>query len=231
MIDSVNNKKIKEYAKLKQKKYRKQSNKFLVEGYNIVEEALKANCLLEVMTTETYDFDNVTIVSEDVIRKLSTTETPQPIIGVCIQKDPNFIPDKILALDGINDPGNLGTLIRSAVAFGFNRILLSSDTVDIFNPKVIRATQGAIFKISYEIGDLIELIRNYPNYKVITTSLNVRHSYTKSDKQILVLGNESNGVSDELLAIADSNYLVHTDSVESLNVAVAGSIIMNNIRV
>ena len=152
MITSVDNKRIKEVSKLNNRKYRKEMSLFLVEGSHLVEEAYKHNLLVETYSLDENDYPNNNVVSENVMRKISSLDTVSNIIGVCKFKKENELGNKLLILDDIQDPGNLGTIIRSAVAFNVDTIILSNDTVDLYNPKVIRATQGMIFNINIIIG-------------------------------------------------------------------------------
>lgn len=235
-IVSVNNEYIKYLNKLKERKIRKQENLFIVEGYHLVEEAYKANRLVEILSTDKeqkYSNINQIIVTEQIIKKISSTQNPQNIIGVCKTVESDEIKgNKILLLDNINDPGNLGTLIRSSLGFGFDTIIVSHDTVDVYNEKVIRASQGAIFQINVIYADLDKTIKDLQKneYIVIGTSLNTDitpKSIMKYGKCALLLGNEANGVNEELLKQTDINVKIEINNkLESLNVAVAGSILM-----
>jgi len=171
MIESMTNKRIVNINKLSKKKYRQIDRKFIVEGFHLVEEAKKSGALIEVLSTEEYEFENVTLVSSEIIDKLSNSVTPQKIIGVCEMTQTSVESDRVLILDDISDPGNLGTLIRSAVAFGFNKIIVSNDTCDIYNAKVLRGTQGALFYAEIIKGDIVEEINKLQGYRVIGTSL------------------------------------------------------------
>ena len=175
-IDSLNNNYIKELLKLKLKKYRDAEKKFLVEGYHLVEEA-KDN-LVEVLIVDEKDIvegvSNI-LVTKEIIKKLSFSETPQMIIGVCkylsYNENENF--NKVLLLDGLQDPGNIGTLIRSALGFGIDLVVLSNDSVDLYNDKLIRSSQGALFKVKTvqkDIKEMISLLKKH-NIKVFGTSL------------------------------------------------------------
>ena len=150
MITSVNNEKIKELAKLKEKKYRDKSNTFLVETFHLVEEAYKNNLLEEVFILDGYDLNidiTINIVTETIMKKLSSTDTIPEIVGVVRKKDDKtIVGNRVLVLDRIQDPGNLGTIIRSSKAFNIDTIILSN-TVDLYNPKVLRSTQGLLFNI------------------------------------------------------------------------------------
>lgn len=233
-INSVNNEYIKELSKLKNKKYRDELGLFIVEGYHLVKEAKKN--LVDVLVIDEKDaiqgVNNI-LVTEDVIKKLSFSQTPQNIIGVCKIKENNEIcGSRYLILDGIQDPGNLGTLIRTALGFGIDTIVASLDTVDIYNDKVIRASQGSIFNINYIKGDLNEIIHGLKlrGIKIIGTSLKSSVDLKKidcSDNFAIILGNEGNGVRENILNLADINVRINmSDKLESLNVAIAGSIIM-----
>lgn len=232
MITSVNNNKIKEICKLKDKKYRKEVGLFLVEGLHLVEEAYKRNLLCEVYSLYETSYSNSTIVSLNVMKKLSFLKTPPSIIGVCKFIKEREIGNKILILDNIQDPGNLGTIIRSSVAFGVDTLVLSKDTVDIYNPKVIRATQGMLFNINIITCDLVNFINDLKskNYKVYST--NVENGIEVKnlvicEKYAIIMGNEGNGVSKKLQDISDGNiYIKMNPSCESLNVGVATSIIL-----
>ena len=237
MISSTNNEKIKELSKLKIKKYRDESNKFLVEGKHLVEEAYKSNLLLEVFTIEDRILFNVetTIITPDVMKKLSSTDTIPSIVGVVKKKeDTEIIGDKILLLDNIQDPGNLGTIIRSAAAFDIETIVLSNDTVDLYNPKVIRATQGMIFKMNIVIGDIktaMHIIRdkNITIYGTDVVSGILPNTLSTDEKSrfALVVGNEGNGISPEVYSLCDKMLFIKmNNNVESLNVGVATSIIL-----
>ena len=237
MISSTNNEKIKELSKLKIKKYRDESNKFLVEGKHLVEEAYKSNLLLEVFTIEDRILFNVetTIITPDVMKKLSSTDTIPSIVGVVKKKEnTEIIGEKILLLDSIQDPGNLGTIIRSAAAFDIETIVLSNDTVDLYNPKVIRATQGMIFKMNIVIGDIktaMHMIRdkNITIYGTDVVSGILPNTLSTDEKSrfALVVGNEGNGISPEVYSLCDKMLFIKmNNNVESLNVGVATSIIL-----
>lgn len=232
-INSVNNDYIKELSKLKNKKYRDELGLFIVEGYHLVKEA--KNYLVDVLITDENDkveeVNNI-LVTEDIIRKLSFSQTPQKIIGVCKMKENELSGSRYLLLDNIQDPGNLGTLIRTALGFGIDTIVSSLDTVDIYNDKVLRASQGALFHINYIKGDLFEIIPKLKlrGIKVIGTSLKSSVDLKKidySDNFAVILGNEGCGVREEVLNLTDVNVRIEmSEKLESLNVAIAGSIIM-----
>ena len=232
MIDSLDNKKIKEIASLKIKKYRDQYGLFLVEGKHLVDEAKKSGLLEEViLLDDEYDFDKKLIVSEKVMKKLSFQDSIPSIMGVCKIKDSKLIGSKYLLLDGIQDPGNLGTIIRSSLAFGVDTIVLSKDSVDLYNDKVIRSTQGMIFHINIIRCDLEDVINKIKgDIKIIGTSLGDStplRSIDKLERYALIVGNEGNGVKKEILDLCDDIVRIEMNKdVESLNVGVATSIIL-----
>ena len=232
MIDSLDNKKIKELTSLKIKKYRDQYGLFLVEGKHLVDEAKKSGLLEEViLLDDEYDFDKKLIVSEKVMKKLSFQDSLPSIMGVCKIKDNKLIGSKYLLLDGIQDPGNLGTIIRSSLAFGVDTIVLSKDSVDLYNDKVIRSTQGMIFHINIIRCDLEDVINKIKgDIKIIGTSLGDStplRSIDKLERYALIVGNEGNGVKKEILDLCDDIVRIDMNKdVESLNVGVATSIIL-----
>ena len=148
-ITSINNEKVKFWTKLNEKKFRDSNNLFLVEGNHLVSEALKHGIVKEIITTSDYVYDVDTYyVSDKVINKISKQKSGTNVIAVCEKLKENEIGNKLLILDNIQDPGNLGTIIRSAVAFNIDTIVLSIDTVDLYNDKVIRSSEGMIFNIN-----------------------------------------------------------------------------------
>lgn len=228
-ITSVNNPLIKETCKLHQKKYRDNRQVFLVEGFHLYEEAQKANIIRQVFTTDSSIVgQNVVHVSEHVLLKLSQTKQPQGIVTVCNKPNNIALTDRILILEKVQDPGNVGTLLRSALAFGFQTILLDQ-TVDIYNDKVIRSTQGALFTLNFVQMDTKQFIQEHPEYTVFGTSLNGRplHQVEFPEKLAIIVGNEGSGVDKATLEMTHDNITIQTSNVESLNVGVAGSIIMH----
>lgn len=235
IITSLDNKKIKNYAKLLQKKYRDLSDVYLVEGEHLVEEALKENMLVEVIVTPDYEktYDVLTtVVTYEVLKKLVTSKSPQKVVGIVRKKKEEKISGKVLLLDDISDPGNLGTIIRSSVAFGVDTIVLSEGSVDLYNEKVLRATEGMIYKVNIvrrELSSVIDELKS-EGYLVIGTKVtdgdNVKE-IDKNNKIALVMGNEGQGVSKKILDKCDKYIYINMNSnCESLNVGVATSIIL-----
>ncbi|MDY0138467.1 MAG: RNA methyltransferase [Candidatus Izemoplasmatales bacterium] len=230
-IESDKNEFIKDVSKLKQKKYRNLTNQYLVEGPHLIKEALQAGVLKKLFFVNDIDFDFVDSyqVSEKVMKKLSSVESLQGIIGVCEKKSQVFLSDKILLLDNVQDPGNIGTLMRSAVAFGFNTIVADS-SVDFYNDKVIRSSQGAVMKINLINMNILDFIERNPDYRYFVTDL--RSNIFLEDHDLsynkigIILGNEGQGVSDDVIRSVSNSLKIRIQDMESLNVGVAGSIIM-----
>jgi len=235
-ITSVNNEYIKELSKLKQNKYRNQQQLFLVEGYHLVNEAKAANLLQTVLITNEEDYlkgINNILVSNNIIEKLAHTSSPQGIIGVVkMMQKPKLWGNKILLLDNVQDPGNIGTLIRTALGFNLDLIVLGNGCADLYNDKTIRATQGAIFKIPIlqeSLDIVIPQIKQMqiPLFGTSLTNAVKLESIPKSSRYALILGNEGSGVNPKYLQMTDQNIYVKTnENLESLNVGVAGGIIM-----
>jgi len=230
MISSLTNKRVKELCLLKTSKGRKSSGQFIVEGRHLVNEAKALGILVEVYTTD--EALEGELVSKEVMKKLCNTDTVVNQIGVCKKIESNVIADRVLILDGVQDPGNLGALMRSAKAFDFNTIFLGTGTVDPYNDKVIRSSQGAIFKLSILEGDVVDFINSLKGYEIYST--NVKNGVSvdeikKAQRCALILGNEGNGVSDRVNSLGLKNLYIKISNTESLNVAVAGSILMYEI--
>ena len=235
VISSLQNERIKNLSKLLEKKYRDLEGKFLVEGEHLVKEAKRANLLLEVIKCEDIldDYDvPTTLVTYEVIKKLSNTVSPQRIVGVVKKVEEKELGNKVLILDDIQDPGNLGTIIRSSLAFNVDSIVLSTASVDVYNDKVIRSSEGMFFHINVVRRDILEIIDELHklDYKVYGTKVDGGTIVDKLDvpsKFALVMGNEGNGVKEEILNQCDEYlYIDMNSAVESLNVGVATSIIL-----
>lgn len=235
IITSLENKEIKRITKLKSKKYRDELQEFIVEGEHLVEESYKNKVLKKIILLENTDIDidvEKIYVNHDIMKKISNLDSPPKVIGICKLLKEKEIGDRVLILDGIQDPGNLGTIIRSAVAFNIDTIILSNDTVDMYNSKVIRSTQGMLFYINIIRTDLMEVLPELKknNYTLYTTNVTNGIDIKKCEKQnkfALIVGNEGNGVSKKVSDYADYTIYIKTNNnVESLNVAVATSILL-----
>ena len=239
MITSLQNETIKEIMKLKQKKYRDEKDLFLVEGYHLVEEARKANCIQMLITTLEEKFVEKTLyVSDKVMEKLAFTKSPQPIMAICYKnKNQELLKagKRYLLMDGFQDPGNVGTIMRTALAFGYDQIIMSKDCVDLYNDKVIRSTQGALFQMNTCIMDLKEAITflKQQGVKVYGTCLQNAQSidqHQRYSQMAFVMGNEGQGVHQEILDLCDERLYIPIQSIESLNVAIAAAITMYHFK-
>ena len=243
VIKSLENAKVKELVKLRRKKFRDLTGNYFVEGYHLVEEAYKAGVVLEVFLLEGVEcpFDvTKNCISLDVMKKISTLDTPCDMIALCRKKQYQEIQNssrlihKVILLDEIQDPGNLGTIIRSSVAFGIDMIILSENTVDLYNPKVLRATQGMYCHIpivSLNAKDALQYFKqkHYAIYGTNVVNGVDARSLTEEEKKkfCLIMGNEGNGIRPEIEELCDKNlYIPMKEEAESLNVGVACSILI-----
>ena len=237
LITSLDNKKVKLYTSLNESKNRNINKLFLVMGEHLVKEAISVNNLVDILVLENYELDfdinqEITYVTDPIMKKISKMPSIPKVIGVCKILDNKEIKgDRILLLDNIQDPGNLGTIIRSSVAFNIDTIILSNDTVDLYNDKVIRSTQGLLFHTNIIRTDLVEVINNLKKdgYDILGTNVHngVELKDIKTNKYALLMGNEGQGLSPELQSMCDKNiYIPMNKDCESLNVAVATSIIL-----
>ena len=238
VITSLENDKIKKYIKLKDKKYRDEYNEFLVEGEHLVIEAYRSGLLEEILILEsevTMLDVPITYIGSDIVKALSTLEAPSHIFGVCRKREEsNDLGNRILLLDRIQDPGNLGTIIRSSKAFNIDTVVLGSGCCDLYNEKVIRSTQGNGFFMNIISRDLMEVIKELKSREVPILGTRVEfgediRNLTSRDKECfaLVMGNEGRGVSEEILELCDKFiYIEMANQVESLNVGVATSILL-----
>jgi TrmH family RNA methyltransferase len=248
-IESKENSLFKNTKKLKERKNRIKSNKYIIEGFRLVEEAFKANVSIDylIVTKDgaekldefllNYINEEIKVyeISDNLFKELISTETPQGILAII---NMNIVPLQCngkfyLLCDKLQDPGNLGTIIRTAHAAGVNGIILTKGTVDIYNEKTIRSTMGSIFyiPIHYE-DDNLSLVKSLKEdgFNLVVTSLDTDKDFFEEDlrgKTILTVGNEGNGVSAEVLGLADTKVKIPMPgNAESLNVAIATSVIM-----
>lgn len=245
-ITSISNETIKYFISLNDKKTRMNAKRFIVEGYHLVNEASKTNLLEAVISSDEKELKKINnvkryLVNDAIINKIATTKNPQNILGIVKMLDhniTNLLPiikgnkTKLIMLDDVNDPGNLGTIIRTAAGLGYDGIIMSPNTVDLYNEKVIRSTQGVMFKIPIIKANLQEVIKLLKKEKVfcigtaLTNAKDVKH-ITKKDKFAICLGNEAKGISKEVLDNMDENVrIAMKNDVESLNVSIAAGIIM-----
>ena len=231
-ITSSSNEKVKAWQKLKQKKYRDLEGLFLIEDEHLINEALNHHLVKEIITNDsslTYPISTY-YVSEHIMKLLTDQVSGAKVIGVCKKIKEKEIKGNLIILDNIQDPGNLGTIIRSAVAFNFETLVLSSETVDIYNPKVIRATEGMLFNLNIIRTDIVPFLKNLDStYLKVTTDV-IRGKDIKEIKEeniALVIGNEGQGVRKEVASLCDEKvHLEMTKICESLNAGVSASILM-----
>ena len=237
VITSLENERIKNLVKLQRKKYRDLEGTYIVEGEHLVKEAYKAGVILELFVLEGEEFSYdvpVTFVSYEVMKMLTVMETVPKVIGLWLKCVCEIIGKRVLLLDEVQDPGNLGTIIRSAVAFNIETIILSENTVDLYNPKVLRSTQGMYNYVNIIRMKSTDAISNLKELGITVYGTNVDcgvdvRSLSNDDKKsfCLVMGNEGNGVRLEIQKMCDKNlYIKMNENVESLNVGVACSILL-----
>lgn len=236
VIESIQNEKIKYFRKLRETKYIKEYKEFIVEGEHLVEEAIKCGYAKEIIILDGKDYETnlpKLFVSDNVLKSISLLKTPQYIMALCKVIDNKDIKgNKILLLDNVSDPGNLGTIIRSSVAFNVDTIILSEDSVNLYNDKVVRSSEGMIFNtniITMNLSDAINKIKSM-GIKVYGTDLKgskFLHEFNKPSSFALIVGNEGMGMKKELLDLCDEKIKIEmNNNCESLNVGVATSIIL-----
>lgn len=234
VITSKDNPKVKFVASLRDNKTREEHRLFIGESKKSLDLALKANLVKEVYTYEALDIDeNIPqfLVNENVMKKLSTSKNPEGVLFICyypnIKKD-NY--SKILYLDEVNDPGNLGTMIRTALAFDFDAVVTSPNSVSIYNDKVLAACKGSNYLIPVFSKPLNEIKKDHT--LIVTTlsddSIDV-NDLVKPERFILVMGNEAHGVSKEIIKLADIKLKISISNIDSLNVGVAAGILMHKL--
>ncbi len=254
IIKSLDNKNIKRISKLlKSSKSRRDEGLFVAEGLRIVKEALKRNITNDIYVSESFfksNFDiikeievnsKITVISDNIYKKLSETKTPQGILCLCnvrsITVDDIFANLKddslFLILDDLSDPGNLGTIIRSALGAGADAIILSKNSVDIHSPKVVRSTMGAIFDLPFiYVNDLCDTVQKLMDCEVsvFSTLLEDSYNYTKPDyskKTAFIIGNEANGISEDIKKLPTIHITIPMkNNLESLNASVAASLVL-----
>lgn len=247
-ITGLNNSLVKETVKLQQKKYRNESGKFLIEGYKSVYEASEYGIKLEnvfILSSklEKYKFLKTNLISttEAVLKKISTTDSAPEVVAVGVQPENDIeslkSAEKVILLENISDAGNLGTIIRSAVAFNIDSIVLYGDTVDVYNPKCVRSAVGNLWKINIvQLKSLNQLQDIFKDYERIATLPKTETSVMFSDwnptnKTLVMFGSEADGLSKELIDFSNKNLTIEmNDNVESLNLSVSASIIMYKMK-
>ncbi|ATA60930.1 tRNA-rRNA methyltransferase [Geobacillus stearothermophilus] len=244
-IESPKNARVKQWKKLLTKKGRDETGLFLLEGFHLVEEAVKSRApLVELMVDERtaippgWDVSvPVVIVTEAVMKAISSTETPQGIAAVCRKLPAELEGVKIaLLIDAVQDPGNLGTMIRTADAAGIDAVILGEGCADVYNPKVVRATQGSLFHLPVVKGDLAQWIARFkeqgiPVYGTALENAVDYRTVPPSSSFALLVGNEGSGVRREWLEMTtETIYIPIYGQAESLNVAVAAGILLYSLQ-
>ena len=250
-ITSKENELIKHIKKLKDKKYRDISKEYVIEGIKLVGEAIQEEAPIKQVILCDDCEKNETIpkdlmyeiakeeciyVPEKLFRYVSEVEEPQGILAV-MEKDPkstqiDYTQDIIVALDNVQDPGNLGTILRTVDSVGLTQILVSKKTADAFNPKVVRSTMGAIFRVKIiECEDLEKTLKEIKKhkFKIVTSSLQTENTIydIHYHKKVIVIGNEANGIESSIQALADETVKIPMlGKTESLNASVATGIIL-----
>lgn len=208
------------------KKYRDLHGLFLVYGSHLIEKAKQAQAIQEIITSD--PTLEGTLIDISLMDELQQAETSFNQIAVCQKKNTIIQSKKILMLDDVQDPDNVGALMRSAAAFGFLHVILSNKCADIYNEKTIRASKGSIFDVFVERKPLDEAIHSLKQqgYVILYADAHEQGTITKNEHVVLILGNEGHGVRPEIKAISDASVSIPTERVESLNVSVAGGILM-----
>lgn len=251
MISSKDNEFIKHIKKLKDKKYRDMNKEFVIEGIKLIREAIeeKAEIKQIIICDNCLDSDIIpkelmyeiakyecVYVTESIFKVISDVNTPQGILAIigrnAGEAQIDYMQDIIVALDDIQDPGNLGTILRTVDSIGLNQILVSKGTADSYNPKVVRSTMGAIFRVKIiECKDLENTLKEVKKhkFKLVVTSLQTEKSLydINFDKKLIVIGNEANGVEQKIQDLADEKIKIPMlGKTESLNASVATGIVL-----
>lgn len=264
IITSRSNPRIVDAAKLQEKKHRTKTERFFFEGHKLFSEARMTHAPIECVIAEEHAYEKyadlfvdpdfeILVVPSSVYEKITAEQAPQGIY--CIAKSLHNLyfshtnamngsqfgdiintesPQKLLICDGLRDPGNLGTVIRTANALGFDRLILSSDCADVYNPKTVRAAMGALFRlpmvITEDIPTAITELRTY-GYDVraaaLTDTAQPLGAYTVTPKTVFVIGNEGHGLSEQTIAACCGSVIIPmAEGAESFNAAIAASILM-----
>ncbi|MFY7671274.1 TrmH family RNA methyltransferase [Tenacibaculum sp. MEBiC06402] len=228
---------------LRQKKYRQENGLFIAEGIKVVKELIKSDLEIErLFVTEENcisinEMNKVVLITESELKKVSSFKTPNKVLGIF--KVPKMKPIKqsglILALDSINDPGNLGTIIRLCDWFGIEQLICSTDTVDCYNQKVIQSTMGSITRVNIVYTDLVDFLKK-SELPTFTADMNGQNVYKTElpEEAVLIMGNEANGISNEVKSVIQEQLTIprfgRIQETESLNVATATSILLSEFK-
>ena len=239
VIRSIENKKIKQFASLKQSKFRNKYRQYIVEEKHLIYEAFSKNLIDTLIVLEGKEplvNVNTIFVSENVMRKLQSNTSLNDYLAICKMVDLEIKKfNRIVVLENVQIPGNVGTIIRTAYSFGYDGIILLDGCSDIYNPKTIQASQGAIFHIAVvnsNLSDAVNLLKKN-DCKLIATCLKNASYLSKTDKYdkfAILLGNEGNGLSNRAIEACDVAVKIEMDNFESLNVASAAAICLYYFR-
>lgn len=251
IISSKDNELIKHIKKLKEKKYRDLNNEYIIEGTKLIKEAIEENANIKqiVICDNCQNTDIIPkelmyeiakyeciYVTEKIFKNISDVNTPQGILAIIEKNNKetqiDYSQDIIVVLDDIQDPGNLGTILRTVDSIGLTQIIVSKGTADCYNPKVVRSTMGAIFRVkiieSEDLEKTLEEIRKH-KFKITVSSLQTKNTIydINYDKKVIIIGNEANGVEQKIQNIADEKIKIPMlGKTESLNASVATGIIL-----
>ena len=237
-ITSTHNPRYKAWLKLKTLKGRCEQSLFLIEGAHLVEEALRANRVETILVREglSLEAEVETIeLSDGLIDRLCSTQSKEDVLAICSPHPTQRPSERILICEDVQDPGNLGSLMRTARAFGYDTILCSSTGCDPYHPKVVRATQGAFFHLNIERLDLNQRVEQLKQkgWMIVGSALDTHSTLDAIEvpsKHALVVANEGQGMSGSLRALCSTVVRIDAPHFESLNVAVAGGILMHALR-
>ncbi|PKM63730.1 MAG: RNA methyltransferase [Firmicutes bacterium HGW-Firmicutes-20] len=233
IITSLQNSKVKQWVKYQLKKHRDEDGLFLAEGEHLVKEAQMAGILKEVMFSSPIDFDLLVPkieVTPEICKKISSTHSGVNIIGLCVlpqNRQPGY--HRWLLCDDIQDPGNMGTIIRTALSFGFDAVAISPGSVDVYNDKTLRSSQGAAFHMTVIREDLHDVIKELKQKEFLVLASALEDAQQLSDIEpsfpvAVILGNEGQGISHRIMSMADAKVKIEMQGFDSLNVAVAAGI-------
>jgi len=241
-ITSVNNELIKETAKLLKSKHRNETGLFIIEGFKGIEEALSSGveiekifiCQNEIIDNEILKQvknDIIIEVTDTVISKISDAKSAPKAVAVAKQLSPKWSDNykKVILLEGIKDPGNLGTILRTAAAFNIDAVVLYGDTVDLYNPKTVRSAVGNLWKIPVFKFDNLDKFKDYECYATLPSGENSikLNDYRPAGKTVIMFGSEADGLSENLKNFATKNLTIEmSENVESLNLSVSAAIVM-----
>lgn len=235
-ITSVNNELIKETAKLLNGKYRNETGLFIIEGFKGIKEAVNAGLeIVHIFSTEGFETNQKRIeVTDAVMSKISDAKSAPKAVAVAKQLKPKWSDKfkKVILLEGIKDPGNLGTILRTASAFNMDAVVLYGDTVDLYNPKTVRSAVGNLWKIPVFKFNNLEKFKDYERVATLPSGVNTIRldDYRAAGKTLIMFGSEADGLSEDLKSSATKNLTIEmSENVESLNLSVSAAIIMHKL--